>query len=310
MFQGKVIFTSMLSRNHASAAAFLAPVILLLSLCVADLRSEEIGDERYRPHELGIAAGLYNNSFIDDVISPVVYTASSPIYGLFYRFAGEVFRHTLSFSYVSYNAGLRDGITGDYLEVFYSDGDPYSYPRSKHELSGNRVEINYIASTRVSSFQEGKAGLFLGFNLGIYSEPMKNIDRWRSDMVWKKDVSSLKGLSAGLSGTLERRIRNFDRLSVDLHLTVLSIASRLPYYTPFWTWDDVDPNKVTGVYFMLPNEFLQWSTRLAYVFWLGDRLGFEAEYRFQHHRVTEPRSLRYISHTANLGFIYAIKSKK
>ncbi len=308
MFQSKVIFPPMLPRNHAGAAAFLAPVILLLSLCAADLRSEEIDDERYRPHELGIAAGLYHNRFIDDVISPVVYTASSPIYGLFYRFAGEVFRFTLSVSFVSYNAGLRDGVTGDYLEVFYSDGDPYSYPRSKHELSGHRVEVNCFGSTRVSSFQEGKAGLFLGFKFGIYSEPMKNIDRWGSDMVWEEDVSSLDGLSAGLSGTLERRIRNFDRLSVDLDLTVLSFASRLPYYTPFWTWDAVDPDK--GYNFMFPNEFLQWSTRLAYVFWLGDKLGFEAEYRFQHHRVTEPRSLRYISHTATLGFIYAIKSKK
>jgi hypothetical protein len=302
----------MLLRNHANAAAFLAPVILLLSLCVADLRSEEIGDERYRSHEVGIAAGIFKNSFIDDVISPVIYTDSSPVFELFYRCVKEGGRAVLSLKYVSYTARMRDGIPGDHFELLYSDGDTYSLPRSMHEMDGSRFELNLGGLIRLASFQDGKAAFYLGGNMLYFFEKMKSYDYWSESMGWWKDKSELSGFSIVMTGKLERRIRRIDRLSVDLNFSLASLVDRLPYYSPLARIEDLDQNSNAGsnTFGMLFYDYLNWSAQLSYMFWFGEALGLEACYRFQHQRVTEPRHLRYVSHTMSLGVVYAIKGKQ
>ena len=290
------------------AAAFLALISALLTFNTAGSRSEQ-GDERFRPHELGTTAGIFNNSFIDDVISPVVYTSTSPVYEFFYRYTGEVHRHVVSIQWVSYTAELRDGTGGDYVNIFYSDGEPYSYTRSMHQMEGNRYELVYKYSGRISRFHDGKAALFLGFDTVLFSEGMESLDHWSEDLEWWRDKSRVSGFSIAVSGMLERRLRKYDRLSIDLHLDLFSFVNRPPYYYPLETWEDYDPSK-SNMSFMLPNDFLRWSAQFSYVFWIIDSVGLEGYYRFQHTRVTEPRDLRYISNTVCLGVMYAFKGKK
>lgn len=301
MFPGKVFFVW---RCASRALAVLALIVVLFSLWTVDSRGAETGRKSSRSHKIGLAIALYHNRFLDDVISPVVYTSSSPLYECFYRNVNDVNRHTCSLKLAFYTAGMRDDVAGDNFELFYSDGDVYTYPRSLHQLDGSRVELEYDYLRRIFTFEQGKSAFHLGGSVGFYTEEISGIDRWSSELEWRKVKTWLADFSLALEGKLERRLREYDRLSFDLHLTVISCVSRAPYYYPVTSSDNMDPSKVkySG---MFPNDFLRWSAQLSYELWLKESFGLEVYYRFQHQRAMEPRNLRYVSHTLSLGVIYA-----
>ena len=114
-----------------------------------------------------------------------------------------------------------------------------------------------------------------------------------------------------MTGKLERRIRRFDRLSLDLDFTIAALVERMPYYSPLARLEDLDEdsNVSPNTYGMLFYDYLNWSAQVSYMFWIGEKLGLEACYAFRHQRVDEPRDLRYVSHTFNLGVIIGLKSE-
>lgn len=287
-------------------------IFSLLVCCAGGTKSEENSGDRYGLLEVGLAAGIFDNSFVDDVISPVVYTASSPIYEALYRFVDEEARGAVSLKYVSYTAAMRDGFPGDDFELLDSDGDPYSFPRSMHEMKGSRFEMYLDISKRVAAFHDGKTAFYLGGEMKIFFESMKSYDYWSSTMGWEKQKSELSGFSIIMTGKLERRIRRLDRLAIDLDFTLASLVERLPYYAPLSRMEDLDEdsNISPNTYGMLFYDYLDWSVQFSYMFWIWESLGLEASYRFRHQHVTEPRPLRYVSNTLSLGVIFAIKDEK
>jgi len=312
MFHSKLNIQSILPRHAVTAAAIIAHASVLLSLPASALKSEEPFDERSRPHEIGMSAGIFNNSFVDDVISSVVYTASSPVYGVFYRLVADEARGFISLRYGSYTAQMRDGFSGDDFLMFDSDGDTYTYPRSMHEMDGSRGELTAGVLVRVTGSQDGKTAFYLGGNMQIFMESMKSYDYWsKTKGIWRQK-SELSGYSIIMTGKLERRIRRFDRLSLDLDLTIAALVERMPYYSPLARLEDLDEdsNVSPNTYGMLFYDYLNWSAQVSYMFWMGEKFGLEACYVFRHQRVNEPRDLRYVSHTFSLGIIYAIKSKE
>ena len=289
-------------------SAFVPALTFLIHLvpCAGDLRGAEPGGGSYRPHETGFASGLYHNRFIDDVISPAVYTASSPIYDLFYRYAGNTHKHALNLRIASYTAGLRDGVEGDDFVMIDSEGDTYLKPRSMHELKSTRVELDYSYAGRLARFHGGRGGFFLGVYLGIFGETLEGRDHWSSTMYWDKDKGQMSGGSFGIAGKLERNFRAQDRIALDFNFAVYSSVARLQYYSPLTMMKDYEQSEYSD---MLPNKCLRWAATLTYMFCPIHWLGIEAGYRFQHQRVTEPRDLRYISHTFTIGVLFVIEKK-
>ena len=264
------------------AAAVLAQILALLALWACDARGEEIGGTSPRRNTFGFTGALYHNRFIDDVISPVVYTSSSPLYELFYRYMSDVQRHTVSLKVAIYNSGLRDSGTEDSFEIYNSKGIPYTYPLSMYQLGGSA---------------------------GFYTENLSGLDRWGDEFEWTRVKTWFKDFSIAFEGYLERRFRKYDRLSFGLHVAVISYVSRAPYYYTVGSSDEVDPDDVEYSW-MFPNDFLRWSSQLSYELWLSESFALDACYVFQHQRISEPRDLRYISHTLGLGVKYAFKPSK
>jgi len=293
------------------SAAFTALIIALLSFHSVGFHGEANAAVGIIRHEIGSSAGIFNNSFIDDVISPVVYTGSSPIYEVFYRGVADEGWVILSLRYVSYTAGLRDVPSGNEFKLIDSEGEDYSLPRSMNEMDGSRVEFRVGMMVRIARSQEGRTGLYLGGNLLVFGETMKNYDYWSSTMGWEKDISQLSGLSLALTGKLNRRIRRADRLAIDLEFAVASIVERRQYYSPFGMAEDYDSdgNIIPETHGMLFYDYLNWSVQFSYLFQLVGPLGLEASYCFRHQRVNEPRDLRYVSQSMSLGVIYAFKGK-
>ena len=296
-------------RCALRAAAVLAQILALLALWACDARGEEIGGTSPRRNTFGFAGALYHNRFIDDVISPVVYTSSSPLYELFYRYMSDVQRHTVSLKVAIYNSGLRDSGTEDSFEIYNSKGIPYTYPLSMYQLDGSQIGLEYAYSRRILTFEQGRSSLHLGGNAGFYTETLSGLDRWGDEFEWTRVKTWFKDFSIAFEGYLERRFRKYDRLSFGLHVAVISYVSRAPYYYTVGSSDEVDPDDVEYSW-MFPNDFLRWSSQLSYELWLSESFALDACYVFQHQRISEPRDLRYISHTLGLGVKYAFKPSK
>lgn len=287
-----------------------APALLLAlsTLWVADSRCMEFHRKSYRPHNLGFATALYHIRFIDEIISPVVYTSSSPLFELFYRNINDVRRHTVFLAFAFYTTGLRDADANDNFEIFDSEGNVYVFPRSLHHLDGSHFELKYEYLGRIFTFEKGNSSFHLGGSIGFYAEEISNIDHWSK---YKRRITKtwIADCSLALEGKLERRLRKYDRLSFDLDFTVLSFVSRAPYYNPFGSRENVDPS-LFKYSWMSPVDFLRWSAQISYELWLHESFGLEAYYRFQHQRVNEPRDLSYLSHTLSLGVMCGIKASK
>ena len=291
------------------AAAVLAHILALLALRAYDVRGEEIGGTSPRRNTIGIAGALYHNRFIDDVISPVVYTSSSPLYELFWRYMSDVQRHNISLKVAIYNSSLRDSDTGDSFEIYNSKGTLYTYPLSMHQMDGSRIGFEYAYSRRILTFEQGRSSLHLGGSAGFYTEVLSGLDRWGDEFEWTRIKTWVRDFSIAFEGYLERRFRKYDRLSFGLHVAVISNVSRAPYNYTVGSSDEVDPRDVEYSW-MFPNDFLSWSAQLSYELWLSELFALDASYVFQHQRTSEPRDLRYISHTLGLGVKYAIRSPK
>lgn len=291
------------------AAAVLAQILALLALRAYDVRGEEIGGTSPRRNTIGLAGAFYHNRFIDDVISPVVYTSSSPLYELFYRYMSDVQRHNVSLKVAVYNSRLRDSGTEDSFEIYNSKGILYTYLLSMQKLDGLRIGLEYAYSRRILTFEQGRSSFHLGGSAGYYTEELSGLDRWGDEFEWTRVKTWLWDFSIALEGYLERRFRKYDRLSFGLHIAVTSYVSRAPYYYTVGSSDEVDYDDVEYSW-MFPNDFLRWSSQLSYELWLSESFALDACYVFQHQMINEPRDLRYISHTLGMGVKYAFKSPK
>ena len=291
------------------AAAVLAHILALLALRAYDVRGEEIGGTSPRRNTIGLAGALYHNRFIDDVISPVVYTSSSPLYELFYRYMSDVQRHNVSLKVAVYNSSLRDSNAEDSFEIYNSKGILYTYLLSMQKLDGLRIGLEYAYSRRILTFEQGRSSFHLGGSAGYYTEELSGLDRWGDEFEWTRVKTWLWDFSIALEGYLERRFRKYDRLSFGLHIAVTSYVSRAPYYYTVGSSDEVDYDDVEYSW-MFPNDFLRWSSQLSYELWLSESFALDACYVFQHQMINEPRDLRYISHTLGMGVKYAFKSPK
>ena len=291
------------------AAAVLAQILALLALRAYDVRGEEIGGTSPRRNTIGLAGALYHNRFIDDVISPVVYTSSSPLYELFYRYMSDVQRHNVSLKVAVYNSSLRDSNAEDSFEIYNSKGILYTYLLSMQKLDGLRIGLEYAYSRRILTFEQGRSSFHLGGSAGYYTEELSGLDRWGDEFEWTRVKTWLWDFSIALEGYLERRFRKYDRLSFGLHIAVTSYVSRAPYYYTVGSSDEVDYDDVEYSW-MFPNDFLRWSSQLSYELWLSESFALDACYVFQHQMINEPRDLRYISHTLGMGVKYAFKSPK
>lgn len=294
-------------RCASRTAVVLATVCFLFILAANDARSEEIGAKYARPHAIGFNTAFYHNRFIDDMISPVVYTSSSPLFEFSYRNMNDARRHAGFIKFGFYTAGLKDLDAGDDFEFLYPDGNVYTFPRSLHQLDGSHFGAEYEYLRRISTLDQGKSAFHLGGRAGFYTEELSNIDCWAYEFEWKKYKSWLYDFSLALAGEIDRRFRESDRLSLHLRFTLLSLAYRPQYSTPITNWEvgDSFSEKYT---WMFPADLMRWSAQLSYELWFHKSFGLEAYYRFRHQRVTEPRDLRYVSHTFSLGIKYAIKA--
>ena len=294
-------------RCASRTATVQAIVYFLLILGINGARSEENGEKYARLHVAGFNTALYYNQFIDDVISPVVYTSSSPLFEFSYRNMNNVRRHAGFIKFGCYTADLWDVATGDYIELSYPEGDVYLFPRSLHQLDGSYFSAEYEYLRNISTLEKGKSAFHLGGRAGFYTEELSNIDHWGNDFEWSLDKSWLYDFSLALAGEIDRRFRESDRLSLCMRFTVLSLAYRPQYASPIFS--EEDENSFLDDYtWMFPSDLMRWSAQLSYELWLNKSFGLEAHYRFQHQRVTEPRDLRYVSHTFSLGIRYAIKA--
>ena len=282
-------------------------ILILFVFGAVDSRSEEIVAKYARPHTIGFNTALYHNRFIDDVISPVVYTSSSPLFEFSYRNMNDVRRHTGFVKFGFYTASLRDADTGDDFELLYPDGNVYSLPRNLHQLDGSHFSAEYEYLRRISTLDRGRSAFHLGGRAGFYTDELSNIDYWEDEFEWRMDKSWVYDFSLALAGEIDRRFRQSDRLSLHLRFNVLSLAYRPQHSSPIADGEARDSfsDKYT---WMSPADFMRWSAQLSYELWFRKSFGLEAYYRFQHQRVTEPRDLRYVSHTFSLGIKYAIKA--
>ncbi len=279
----------------------------ILILAANDARSENVVAKYARPHTIGFNTALYHNRFIDDVISPVVYTSSSPLFEFSYRNMNDVQRHTGFIKFGFYTAGLRDVNTGEDFEFLYPDGDVYSLPRNLHQLDGSHFSAEYEYLRRISTLDQGRSAFHLGGRAGFYTDELSNIDYWGDEFEWRRYKSWVYDFSLALAGEIDRRFRESDRLSLHLRFTVLSLAYRPQYSSPVASGEAVD-SFIDKYTWMFPANFMRWSAQLSYELWLYKSFGMEVYYRFQHQQVTEPRDLRYVSHTFSLGIKYAIKA--
>lgn len=282
-------------------------ILILFVFGAVDSRSEETGAKYVRTNVIGFNTALYHNRFIDDVISPVVYTSSSPMFEFSYRNMNDVQRHTGFIKFGFYTANLRDVDTGDDFELLYPDGNVYLLPRNLHQLDGSHFSAEYEYLRRISTLEQGRSAFHLGGRAGFYTDELSNIDYWGDEFEWKRYKSWVYDLSLALAGEIDRRFRESDRLSLHLRFTLLSLAYRPKYSSPIANWE-VGNSFPDEYAWMSPADFMRWSAQLSYELWLHKSFGLEAYYRFQHQRVTEPRDLRYVSHTFSLGIKYAIKA--
>lgn len=294
-------------RCASRTAAVLATVHFLFILAADDARSEEIGAKYTRTNTIGFNTALYHNRFIDDVITPVVYTSSSPLFEFSYRNTNDVRRHAGFISFGFYTAGLKDLAAGDDFELLYPEGDVYTLPRSLHQLDGSHFSAEYEYLRSISTLEQGKSAFHLGGRAGFYTDELSNIDHWGDEFEWRKDKTWLYDFSLALAGEIDRRFRESDRLSLCLRFTLLSLAYRPQYSSPIVHREIA--NSFSDKYtWMFPADFMRWSAQLSYELWFHKSFGLEAYYRFQHQRVSEPRDLRHVSHTFSLGIKYAIKA--
>ena len=282
-------------------------ILILFVFGAVDSRSEEIVAKYARPHTIGFNTALYHNRFIDDVISPVVYTSSSPLFEFSYRNTNNVRSHAGFIKFGFYTAALKDLDAGDDFELLYPEGSVYTFPRNLHQLDGSHFSAEYEYLRSIFTLDQGKSAVHLGGRAGFYTDELSNIDHWGNEFEWKLSKSWLYDFSLALAGEIDRRFRESDRLSLCLRINLLSLAYRPQYSTPLTNGEIA--NSFSDKYtWMSPADLMRWSAQLSYELWFHKSFGLEAYYRFQHQRVTEPRDLRHVSHTFSLGIKYAIKA--
>lgn len=285
--------------------ALQALILILSALGAVESRSAEISTAYLHPHTIGFNTGLYHNRFIDNIVSPVVYTNSSPLFEFSYCNMNNIRRHNGYIKFGFYTASLSDVDVEDNFEISGSDGSVYTIPRSLHQLDGSLLEVEYEYLRRIFVWEQGKSAFHLGGSAEFYAEEFCGLDHWHDEFEWKLVKTWVYDFSLALEGKLERRFRESDHLSVDLSFALISLVSRAPYYYAVGSREDVSPFNVEYSW-MIPTDFMRWSAQFSYVFWLNKSLGLEAYYRFQYRQVTEPRDLKYISNTFSLGVKYAI----
>lgn len=302
------------ARSARRAFALLAHIMAIAAMCPRDVACADIGESPSRRHFIGISTAFYHNRFIDDVMSPAVYTSSSPLYELYYHYHKSPIRTSISLKVAPYTARLRDFDGGDDMTLIGSSGRPYSFPRSLHRLDGTHLELEAAVSWHAYASERRRIAFDVGFSVGMYRDDVSatvyaDYDYKYTSETWLDDAAL--ALQAGL----ERRFRRFDRLALDARFTVLTGASRPPYSFEVKSDEETDgkdganndPAEEIDYSVMFPNTFLRWSAQLTYELKLGSRMGLEAYYRFQHQKVTEPRDLRYVSHMLGVGIEYGIK---
>ncbi len=295
----------LISWAITAAAACIIVIISLTTTSATGAEIEDRGAQAHRPNILGFNVALYNNRFIDDVISPVVYAASSPLFEFSYRNENDVRGHTARVEFGFYGAGLEDFDGNDYFEIPVVDGGVYNYPRSLTNLDGTHFEAEYFYRRRALTFESGRSSLHLGAGGQFLVEEITGTDYWSAEFSWERTKSWSYDLSLALGAGVERRMRERDLLLLDLRFTAVSVASRAPAYCAISY--SVDPNFFdVDVSWMFPTEFFRWSATLSYELWMSDSFGVEAHYRFLNQRVSEYRALGYVSHTLSLGVRYAL----
>jgi hypothetical protein len=294
----------MTSRKAKNAVTFSVFSVFLLVFQAARAQASEITDEHSPSHSVGIAVALYHYRFIDDIISPVIYQSSSPFLELFYRNQTDVRRHTVVLAGTFYTSRLRNVDTETDFEVVDSDGGIYTVSPSLRKLHGSHFEIGYEYLRRVYALERGIRGLYLGGSLFFHVDEISAIEHWSSQINWESNITWSADFSLALGGQLEHRSRERDRLLINSFLTVLTMASRPPYYYPVSSTADVYPEKLNYSW-MPPTDFVRWSTQVSYELWFNKAIGMTVCYRFLHQCVSEPRELRSISHGASLGGTYA-----
>ena len=254
-----------------------ACIIVIISLTTTSATGAEIEDrgaQAHRPNILGFNVALYNNRFIDDVISPVVYAASSPLFEFSYRNENDVRGHTARVEFGFYGAGLEDFDGNDYFEIPVVDGGVYNYPRSLTNLDGTHFEAEYFYRRRALTFEKGKSSLHLGAGGQVLVEEITGTDYWGAEFSWERTKSWSYDLSFALGAGVERRMRKRDLLLLDLRFTAVSLASRAPAYcvlfsgtewhlcAAYWDgygWILIDPQASSG--FAIPNRVILGADR-------------------------------------------------
>jgi len=275
-----------------------------LRVHVVKLQASTTGSDSSGRNNVGFAIAFYHFRFADEVISPVVYTSSSPFFDIFYRGIGDNNRLTFFLAFSLYTAALNPPPPGDEFAVFNSNGDADSFTRSLHQARGSHVVLGGEYRGRVATFGDGNTSLHVGGSFEFGIDEFSGTDNWASGISWDRTRSWNADFSLSLGGLIERRFRESDRFSLDLSVTVLSLVSRPPYYYPLDSPSDISPGALQYSW-LPPNEFLRWSARVSYEYWFTRSIGLMTYYRFQHQRVTEPRDLRSVSHTLSLGGAYA-----
>lgn len=289
----------MLVMRHPAVALI---VVITLAAAAQSLHAVEETDSTATPHARfwhsgGIAVAYYDHRFTDAVISPVVYSGSAPFIEMYYRGISDVHLIYIVLGLGKYTVNLRDGSTGGQFTVLDRNGDPYTYLGSLHELSGKRLVLAAEYLYRVRAFRSGRSGLHLGGRFDLDTEQYDGTNHWDSGTAWEADWSWRTDASIGVSGLVDRRFRQHDRLAMGSNLTLLSYVYRPQYFHPF---EASSRNSKWAP----PWEFLRWTATVSCDLWTTEKFAVTTYYQFQYQRVTEPRDLRSVTNIFSFGVAY------
>lgn len=281
-----------------------APDSTRVPLHAAETSNSKSTDTPAHPSAFALGGALYDIRFIDNVVSPVVYTSSPPLIELYGWHTSRTARHTAFLRLTIYTAGLRDHDGGGEFVVQDPDGGVYSVPRHLHELKGSHFEVGYSYARQVATLGSPNVVLRLGGTAGYYSEEFNSVDKFGNDVELDRMRTWFGDFSIAVDGGLEGRLRQHDRLSLDTSVSVFSVVNRAPYYTPIGA-PLVGGDRNSEITVMIPADFLRWTSRLAYELRLFERFGLISYYEFRFQRVTEPRELRAVTNIVSLAGFYA-----